>query len=129
MMIEQRKIRYLMAGGWNTLFGYVVSLALYNLLEQYVHIIAIAIIAHVCAISMAYFTYKVFVFRTKGNWWKEYKRSYLVYGNTIVVSIGMLWFMVDILAVPFWIAQGLIILTTVILSYIGHSRYTFSNKF
>ena len=128
MIMNSRKIRYLMAGGWNTVFGYVVSLLLYYLLNQYMHIIAIGLIAHFFAISMAFLTYKVFVFRTKGNWWKEYRRSYLVYGYSIFVSIGMLWLMVDYMAVPFWFAQGLIILITVILSYIGHSRFTFSSK-
>jgi len=108
------------------MFGYVVSLVLYHFLIEYVHIVIVALIAHFFAITMAFLTYKLFVFRTKGNWWKEYFRSYLVYGNTILVSIGMLWLMVDFLGVPFWIAQGLIILVTVILSYIGHSRFTFS---
>ena len=127
-MISQKKIRYLLAGGWNTLFGYTVSVGLYNLLSEYIHLIAIALIAHFFAISMAFLTYKLFVFQTRGNWWKEYSRSYLVYGNTVVVSIGLLWLMVDYMAVPFWIAQGVIILIVVILSYIGHSCYTFSSK-
>lgn len=127
-MINHKKIRYLLAGGWNTVFGYMVSVGLYYLLSEYIHLIAIALMAHFLAISMAFLTYKLFVFQTSGNWWKEYTRSYLVYGNTVVVSIGLLWVMVDYMAVPFWLAQGLIILITVILSYIGHSRYTFSSK-
>ena len=127
-MICSRKIRYILAGGWNTLFGYVVSLLLYYSLIEYVHIVGVALIAHFFAISMAFFTYKLFVFKTRGSWCQEYMRSYLIYGNTILVSVGLLWFMVDYIAVPFWIAQGLIISITVILSYVGHSRYTFSVK-
>lgn len=125
-MLDSRKIRYLVGGGWNTLFGYTLSIGLYNLLSNRIHIIGIAIIANVFAISMAFLTYKLFVFQTKGNWWKEYLRSYLVYGNTVLVSIVMLWVLVDFMAIPFWIAQGLIIIITVIMSYIGHSRFTFS---
>lgn len=124
-MLDSRKLRYLLGGGWNTLFGYAVSLGLYTLLSSSVHIIGIAIIANFVAISMSFLTYKLFVFQTNGNWIREYLRSYLVYGNTAIVGIIMLWLLVDFLATPFWIAQGLIILITVVVSYFGHARFTF----
>lgn len=77
---------------------------------------------------MAFLTYKLFVFQTRGNWWREYARSYLVYGTTALLSIVMLWLMVDFMAIPFWIAQALMIVLTVIVSYNGHARFTFSKN-
>jgi len=128
-MFSSRKIRYLIGGGWNTLFGYAVSVGLYDLLSKNTHILIITTIANVIAISMAFLTYKVFVFQTKGNWWGEYFRSYLIYGNIVLISIFMLWLMVDFMRLQFWIAQGLIMVATIFLSYIGHARYTFiANK-
>lgn len=127
-MLSSQKLRYLIAGGWNTFFGYGVSLALYYFLYNHVNTLLIILLAYFLAITMSFLTYKLFVFRTSGNWWKEYLRSYLVYGNMAVISIGMLWFLVDYMAIPFWIAQGLIMVTTITLSYVGHARFTFSNK-
>jgi len=127
-MVDSQKIRYLIAGGWNTLFGYGGTFGLYYLLNKHVYTILIILIANFLAISMSFLTYKTFVFRTKGSWWKEYFRSYLVYGNMALASIGILWFMVDYMAIPFWIAQGAIMVITITLSYIGHVRFTFSNQ-
>ena len=120
-----KKIRYLLAGGWNTAFGYSISTGFYYLFSKQVHIIVLLIVANILAISMAFLTYKLFVFKTRGNWWREYIRSYLVYGTTASIGIVMLWLMGDFAAIPFWIAQGGVIMITVIFSYIGHSRFTF----
>lgn len=127
-MTSTRSMRYIIGGGWNTLFGYIVGVGLYNLFSKHVHVLVIIVIANVLAISMAFMTYKLFVFQTKGDWLREYLRSYLVYGNIALISILMLWLMVDLMKIQFWIAQGLISAVTVVLSYLGHARYTFAKN-
>jgi putative flippase GtrA len=76
-------------------------------------------------ISMSFFTYKYFVFKTKKNWLQEYLKSYIVYGGAALISLCMLWLTVDYLKIPFWIAQALVMLLGVSISYIGHNRFTF----
>ena len=78
--LERRPLRYLLAGGWNTVFGYATSVGLYALLADMLHITLIAGIASIVSITMSFLTYKIFVFKTSGNWLIEYGRSYLVYG-------------------------------------------------
>jgi putative flippase GtrA len=124
-VVDSTKVRYLLAGGWNTLFGYLVGLSIYYGLDGMVGVVAVGIMANIVAITMAFVTYKLFVFQTKGNWLSEYLRAYLVYGATAVVGIGLLWILVDGLGVRFWIAQGLVIVITVVVSYLSHSRFTF----
>jgi putative flippase GtrA len=89
------------------------------------HVVVIGIVANILAISMSFLTYKLFVFRTKGNWLKEYFRTYVVYGGTSVIGILLLWVFVDVFNSPFWIAQGLAIIVTVMITYIAHSRFTY----
>lgn len=125
---QSKKIRYLIAGGWNTLFGYSSGIALYYTLSTHMHIVLIAILSNIIAITMSFVTYKLFVFRTHGNWIGEYFRSYIVYGGMAVLGIGLLWAMVDGLSIPFWLAQGLVIVVTVFVSYFSHSRFTFRSK-
>jgi putative flippase GtrA len=98
---------------------------MYYLLSPQLHILAIGAIANVLAISFSFTTYKLFVFQTHARWFEEYLRSYLVYGGMAVVSIVLLWILVDGLHLPIWVAQALSILITVVISYMGHSRYTF----
>ena len=123
--LQLEKLRYLIAGGWNTFFGYSVNLCLYNFFSSALHLLVIGFIGGILSISMSFFTYKLFVFRTQGNWFVEYVRCYAVYGGATLLSIGILWGLVDYLGQPFWMAQAIAIVVTVIVSYLGHSRFTF----
>ena len=123
--LQNQRIRYLLAGGWNTIFGYGLGVGLYLWLSPWFHVTVIGLVAGIFAISMSFLTYKVFVFKTEGNWLREYARSYVVYGGSTLISTGLLWFFVDQVHLPIWVAQALAIVVTVIISYLGHSRYTF----
>ena|SRR4030067_2569452 len=126
--LDTHKVRYLLAGGWNTLFGYSTGIILYYSFSKYLHVIEIGVLANIIAITMAFLTYKLFVFQTKGNWLREYFRSYIVYGGMALLGIGLLWIMVDGLNIPFWLAQGLVVVAVVVISYISHSRFTFRKQ-
>lgn len=124
-MVLNKKAIYLIAGGWNTIFGYFASLLIYQYYYNSLGIIFVGIVSNVIAISMSFTTYKIFVFKTKGNWWVEYIRCYLVYGFTAILSIIGLWVLVDIFQMQFWLAQLFLLIIAVIISYVGHSRFTF----
>lgn len=127
-MINDKKLRYLFVGGINTVFGYISGIFLYNFLSPVFHIIFIATMINIINISFSFMTYKLVVFKTKSVWWQEYFRSYLVYGVSALINIGLIWILVGVLEIPFWIAQGVLILLTVVFSYLGHSRFTFANR-
>jgi len=128
MEIRSRGLRYLLAGGWNTIFGYGVGVWLYKLLSPEWHVLWIGALTNVMAITMSFLTYKLFVFRTKGNWLREYMRTYVVYGGAALVGMLLLWMLVDGFRIPIWISQGIVIGVTVLFSYLGHSRFTFARK-
>jgi putative flippase GtrA len=125
-MSIKSKISYLLTGLWNTVFGYTFSLVLYNSLHSFMHILLISLIANVICISMSFITYKIFVFKTKENWLREYIRCYIIYGIISLVSVVILWISVDFFKTPFWIAQGLLIPIMILFSYIGHKKFTFN---
>ena len=119
------KIRFLIVGGWNTLFSFIVGPVIYYGLQENMHVLLVGAVAYVLTMTMAFLTHKLFVFRTKGNWMFEYLRSYVVYGGSAIIGIFALWGLVDGMAVPFWLAQVLIVLVTVTISYFGHKKFTF----
>ena len=125
MILDHQKVMYLLVGGWNTIFGYCMGLSLYYLLYGYLHILVILVMTNILSISMSFFTYKLFVFKTTGNWLLEYVRCYVVYGSIALVGMLLIWIMVNFIEVPFWIAQALIVMVTVVLSYASHKRFTF----
>ncbi|SMC30085.1 GtrA family protein [Polynucleobacter kasalickyi] len=123
--LSSEKARYLIVGGWNTLFGYFAGLLIYGWLGVIFNVIIIGFIANVLAISMAYVTNKIFVFKTKGNWTKEYIKAWILYGSTTMIGIILLWVLVDIMEIRFWVAQGLVTIILIITAYIGNLRFTF----
>jgi putative flippase GtrA len=124
-MVRSRQFRYLVVGVVNTAIGYCLGVGLYYLLSPALHILMIGAIANILAISVSFTTYKLFVFRTRGRWREEYLRGYVVYGGMALVGIVLLWILVDGLHLHIWLAQALSIAITVVISYVGHSQYTF----
>ncbi len=92
--------RYLLVGGFNTLFGYTSFLVIVRLLaavipQRYLTLTAIAgsLISTPLNITVAYFGYKFFVFKTKGNYLLEWLKCFAVYGTGMIpglVALGAL---------------------------------------
>jgi len=127
-MSKKRVARYLLVGGWNTLFGYGVTVLLYQKLHLLLSTLVIATLSNGIAITMSFITYRYLVFKSKGHFFREYLKSFVVYGLSGVMSIASLWYLVDHLGLNIWTAQALAMILTVIASYFGHSRFTFRKK-
>lgn len=125
ILCQDKRFRYLAVGGINALFGYCFSLIFYQVFHACLHIVIIGGICNIVSISIAFLLYKLFVFKTKGNWLQEYVRCYVVYGASAVFSIVAAWLMVDYLTIPFWLAQIIIFVGIACFSYVGHSHFSF----
>ena len=124
-MIDNEKLRYLLVGAANTVFGYLLTVCLYYSLTNKIHTLAILILAHVLAISFSFVTNKMLVFKTENQWLEEYLKYFVVYGNVAVVAIFLTWILTDYTDIPFWICQALVLSFTVLFTYSAHKRYTF----
>lgn len=134
-VFEAQLIRYLIVGAGNTLFGYGCYALLTFLLTgvvPYAYMLA-AVLSSVINITVSYFGYKFFVFRTNGNYLQEYLRCYVVYGTATLVNLTLLPVLVTILNLfvrppeyaPY-LAGAVLTVGTVVASFIGHRRYSFA---
>jgi len=123
---HQQKIDYLLIGIWNTIFGYSVFVALYFIFAAYIHYMVIWAASTVLAITNAYIGYKAFVFRTKGNYLREYLRFYVVYSGSMGLNIILLPLCVELLKITPPLAQAGIIVISVVFNYLGHKYYSFA---
>jgi putative flippase GtrA len=125
---SQLLTKYFMVGVFNTAFGYLATILLYYSLEHNFHIVIILIIANVLSITVSFFTYKFFVFKSTNFWFFEYLRSYAVYGTSIIIGLVGVWALVDVMGVPFWLAQTGLLIVSVSVSFFGHKNFTFKEK-
>jgi len=84
-------VRYICVGLFNTVFGYctfaITLFLLDHVVQQrflYLTVIAASLICTPLNITVAYFGYKIFVFKTRGNYLMEWFKCFGVYG------VGML---------------------------------------
>ena len=127
-------IRYLLVGTWNTCFGYAAFAFLTYLLTDVIPYayMAASIISSIIAITLAYIGYKLFVFRTKGNYLREYLRFYVVYGASAAVNLALLpllvtvlnFFMLQKVYAPY-LAGAILTSVTVVISFLGHRNFSF----
>lgn len=120
--------KYFLVGGFNTIFGYLATVFLYYSLEHRFHIIIIGIIANVICITESFLTYKFLVFKSTDSWIYEYLRCYAVYGVSIALGLLGIWVLVDLMGVPFWLAQAGLLIVSVSVSFLGHKNFTFKNN-
>ncbi len=127
-------LRYLMVGAWNTLFGYSLYALFTALLMPRVRFgyILASVFSSLFSITVAFFGYKLFVFKTKGNYFVEWFRCILVYGSGMLPGLVLLPLFVEGLHYGFhlersapYIAGALVMGLGVIYSFFGHKHFSF----
>jgi putative flippase GtrA len=127
--------QYVAVGAWNTLFGYATYSGLTALLTPRIRAayIPASLLSSVVNITAAFLAYKWIVFRTKGNYLREWARCVAVYGLGTVIGIALLPILVLSLkhfagltsSAPY-IAGAMLSALTVVGSFIGNKRFSFS---
>lgn len=127
-------LRYLLVGGWNTLFGYATYAAFTALLMPRVrfgYILASAF-SSVINITASYLGYKFFVFKTQGNYLAEWLRCLAVYGSGMLpgllllpLTVGALHYVFHLQGSAPYVAGALLTGVGVLYSFFGHKHFTF----
>jgi putative flippase GtrA len=130
---HQKKVRFLLVGLWNTIFGYLVFVGLdylFNLFfsPRYVAYMSAAVLANIIAILNAYIFHKFVTFRSPLRGLAiipEFVRFFSMYLFSFFLGLVLLPVFVEIFHLDPKIAGALLIPITVIISYLGHSRFSF----
>ena len=131
-------VRYLLVGAFNTGFGYSLFAVLnYTLqsLGSYSYMLA-SLLSNLIAITIAFLGYKWFVFKTKGNYLREWIRCMGVYGSGMLLTLAGLPVLVPLLrrfmlpqpqAAPY-LAAAIMAIVVVIVSFFGHKHISFAES-
>lgn len=123
---HEKKLRFLIAGGVNTLVGLSVYPALYFLLSPLgAGYIQVLFLAQIICITFSFMSNKYFVFKTKGNLKKEYAKFFMFYAIYLALNLICLPIMVEGLKMSPVIAQTLFSIAIVVSSYFWHNFITF----
>ena len=126
-------MRFILVGIWNTIFGYLVFILLETLFSiilspRYVAYMSAMVIGQVIAVINAFIFHKYYTFRsrTKGkDLIKEFFRFTTTYIFTFILSLILLPILVEVFDIPPKIAGAVLILILTVISYLGHSKFSF----
>ncbi len=129
------KIKFVIVGVWNTIFGYLVFLGLNFLfsnlfLKRYTAYMTAALLSNMLAIINAYIFHKYITFQSavRGkSIFFEFIRFFSTYIFTIILGLILLPVFVEVFCIDPKISVAIIIPITTLISYFGHSRFSFNH--
>jgi putative flippase GtrA len=133
---HQIKIRFFFIGVWNTIFGYLAYISLDYLFsfvfqKRYLAYMTAAILANIIATISAFLFHKYITFKStvKGKGVIiEFFKFYSMYTVTNILGFALLPFFVEVLKIDPKIAGALLIPVVAIISYFGHSKFSFVKR-
>lgn len=132
---HETKLRFLVVGAWNTLFGYLAFVLLNSLFshcfpaKRLSYMLAM-ILGNIVAILNAFIFHKYITFRSHIGglaMFSELARFSSTYLFTFLLSLFLLPAFIEILGLSANAAGALVILVCTVISYLGHSRFSFRN--
>ena len=131
-----QKMRFLLVGGFNTVFAYLVLILLNmlfsSILEDVLLPVAIAnialIIQYILTINVSFITMRYYVFQSHGNWRKEWLKAWSVYIFLYLMNAPILSFLMTVLGWSTWLAQGVYLIFSTIVTFFLHKYYSFRKK-
>jgi putative flippase GtrA len=119
------KIRFLLVGGYNTLFSFLLFCLLQTLLSGIFHYIVILLFCHLISVFNSFVSLKYFVFRSPKNFLNEYLKVNIVYAVYFVLNALLLYSLKDLFGINIYIAQLLCIIILTVASYFSHKYFSF----
>ncbi|MCK5891272.1 GtrA family protein [Aeromicrobium sp.] len=124
-IVGDRRVAFLIVGAVNTLSGVVWFVLFDRTIGQLWGYMVTLLFAHVAAVLCAFVLYRRFVFRVTGNVLVDLARFESVYLVGLGINLVLLPLAVEVGGLEPIVAQLLIVFVTTIVSYVGHSRFSF----
>ena len=130
------KIRFVVVGIWNTLFGYGIFIGIERLLtyvfeKRSTAYMTAMVLSNIFAIINAFIFHKRFTFQSQTRGIavvSEFIRFSTTYVFTFFLSLILLPVFVEIFLVTPEIGGALVILICTVVSYVGHTKFSFSHE-
>jgi putative flippase GtrA len=127
-VLRNEKVRFLLAGGWNTAFGYALFALLVLTTADVVHYTLLLIGTYAVSTVNAFLVYRWFVFRVRGRWVLDLVRFSGVYVVSLGLNLVTLPLLVEGVGIDVLPAQALAVVVTALVSYVAQKRFSFRRR-
>lgn len=126
---HQTKIRFLIAGGINTLFGFAVFPAFTYLLVGYgASVFGVLLVSQISGVIFGYLTQKLITFKTVGGYLDEFRKFTVFYVVLYVINYPVMWVGTTFFNLSSILIQTAFTALGIFTSYFWHKHITFAPK-
>jgi putative flippase GtrA len=120
-----QELRFLMAGAYNTAFGYGTFTLAFMILHTRIHYLFIALLCQPFSLTSAFIVHRTLVFKSQQRWQESFARFNLSQLVALLFGIAGLYSLVRFVHLSPLAAQALVVFASVILSFSLHRHFTF----
>ena len=124
---QQRGIRYLLIGSWNTIFGFGSLVILKLTFMPPLNTVAAVTIASVVSVIQSYVMQRKFVWRSRNEIHKEFTKFIVIAISQYFVSLLLIIYLVDHRKFPLLPTQFIVSLTLVAITFVLMRSWTFAS--
>lgn len=126
-MTWPQKIRFLLVGGYNTVFSYLLFAGLLWVFNGQYEQLALALSFALSSIN-SFWTQKIYVFGSTESAWPEFIKCLGTWGISYVLNATLLWGFVDGVGMNAYIAQIIIVIILTIFSWVMLKHFAFKSQ-
>jgi putative flippase GtrA len=127
-ILRDKRIKFILTGGLNTAFGFGCFVAYQLLVGVHFGYMSTLVLAHVTTVLFAFMTHRRLVFKVSGSVLRDLWRFESVYLVALGVNGLLLPLAVEVVGLPVLAAQAGITAINAVISWLGHSRFSFHRK-
>lgn len=121
------KIRFAITAAANMIFRYLMFVIMGELFPK-MHYQSVLALMWFLSSFVAFFSYKILVFRTSGNHLKEYAKSIATWSISYLINAVILFILVKKLSLGIFIAQALAISVIMVVNYLMFKHFAFKKE-
>lgn len=122
------KLRFLVVGTYNTLFGWGVFALLHLAFADRVHYLWLLVVAHFAAVTNAFVAHRQVTFQAQGSLVSQFLRFNLSYLGALGLGLVALPLGVSMFHAHPLVVSAVLTVLTVGVSYLLHRHFSFSRK-
>lgn len=131
-----QKLRFLLVGGFNTVFAYSILALIYWLFasinansergfSQVIVANAALFVQYVISINVSFLTMRYYVFHSRENWKREFIKAWSVYLFLYLINSPILSFLMLFVGLQPLVAQAVYLVFSTIVTFLLHKYYSF----
>lgn len=124
LLFDRREVRFLIVGAINTAVGYGAYAFFLSIDLNYLIAVTLSTIV---GVANSYVWNRYFTFNSRGKAISELARFSLVYLVSYCISMIFLYLVVGVFGLNAYIAGGVNLILTTLISWFGHKNFSFKN--